>query len=163
MQQKGRDTAAMIDLVHRETVRPEWVDYNGHMNVAFYVLAFDHATDTFLDAMGMDAAWRAATNRSVFVVEAHVTYDQEVHEGAPLLIRPRALEVGTKTLRLFHVMDHAEEGFRAATNEVMILHVDMESRRTAPWPDDARARLEAAVAAHTGPWPPEAGRAIGKR
>ncbi|WP_043646062.1 thioesterase family protein [Caenispirillum salinarum] len=148
---------------HQETVKPDWVDYNGHMNVAYYVLAFDHATDTFLDSVGMDAAWRERTGNSVFVVEAHVTYDREVHEGDPLTVHSRPLEVGTKTLRLFHRMEHGTEGFLAATNEVMILHVDMATRRTAPWPDDVRSALESAVAAFDAPWPEQAGRAIGKR
>lgn len=148
---------------HLETVRPEWVDYNGHMNVAFYVLAFDHATDAFFDAAGLGADWRERTQRSVFVVEAHVTYDGEVVQGAPLRIQPRPLSVGHKTLRLFHTMHHAEEGFLAATNEVMMVHVDMASRRSVPWDPEVRARLEALVAADASPWPDKAGRAIGGR
>lgn len=153
----------MTDTAHREVVKPEWTDYNGHMNVAYYVLAFDHATDAFLDRLDLGEAYRARTNCSVFVVEAHVTYDQEVHEGDPLAITSRPLEVGGKTLRLFHRMEHGGEGFQAATNEVMILHVDMETRRTTPWPEDARARLQAAVDADAAPWPEQAGRAIGRR
>lgn len=148
---------------HHETVPAAWTDYNGHMNVAYYVLAFDHATDAFLDAAGLDAAWRAREGRSVFVVEAHVTYDQEVLEGAPLRIQPRALAVGNKSLRLFHTMHHAGEGYLAATNEVMLLQVDMASRRTIPWDEATRARLQALVEADGSPWPEQAGRAIGRR
>lgn len=161
----GDDTQMTSPLVplHRETVLPEWTDYNGHMNVAYYVLAFDHATDAFLDAAGLGEAWRTETGRSVFVVEAHVTYDAEVTEGAPLLIRPRPLSVGSKTLRLFHTMTHADDGFVAATNEVMILQVDLTTRRSVPWDDAARARLEALIAADDSPWPEQAGRAIGVR
>ena len=68
---------APLDL-HREPVRPEWIDYNGHMNVAYYLLAFDHACDAFLDYMGMDDASRARTGGTTFTVEAHVTYQREV-------------------------------------------------------------------------------------
>lgn len=148
---------------HMETVRPEWIDYNGHMNVAYYVLVFDHATDAFLDSVGLDEAWRARTNGSVFVVEAHVTYNQEVRKGDPLVVHSRPLAVGKKTLRLFHRMEHATQGHLVATNEVMILHVDMAERRTAPWPSDARAALDSAVAAFDAPWPEQAGAAIGER
>lgn len=148
---------------HRAVVLPEWTDYNGHMNVAYYVLAFDHATDAFLDAAGLGETWRKETGRSVFVVEAHVTYDSEVMEGAPLVIQPRPLAVGRKTLRLFHTMHHAAEGFLAATNEVMILQVDMATRRSVAWDGAVRAHLEALVAADAGPWPEQAGRAIGVR
>ena len=64
-----------------EIVSPDWVDYNGHMNVAYYVLIFDHATDAFLEKIGMNEAHREATGSSVFVAEAHITYDNEVMAG----------------------------------------------------------------------------------
>ncbi|MEK9723750.1 MAG: thioesterase family protein, partial [Rhodospirillaceae bacterium] len=87
--------AQPLDL-HRETVRPDWVDYNGHMNVAYYVLVFDHATDVLLDHIGLDAAHRTATGNSVFVAEAHVTYDQEVMEGAALRVTTQVLDTDAK-------------------------------------------------------------------
>ena len=60
----------------RQVILPDWIDYNGHMNVAYYVLVFDHATDDFFDFMGMTAEYRAAGNVSAFTAEMHVNYIQ---------------------------------------------------------------------------------------
>ncbi len=62
-------------------VEAAWIDYNGHMNVAYYVLMFDRATDTLLDRLGLGAAYRRRTNHSIYVLEAHITYEREVKEG----------------------------------------------------------------------------------
>ena len=67
--------------IHRETVRPEWIDYNGHMNVAYYVLAFDHAVDRFLELLNLGPAYRERTGCTTYALEAHVHYLQEVKEG----------------------------------------------------------------------------------
>jgi len=146
---------------HQEPVRPEWIDYNGHMNVAYYVLVFDHGTDALLDHVGLDDANRQATGSSVFVVETHVTYLNEVHEGQQLAITTQVLGVDEKRLRLFHRMYVAASGTLAATNEVMILHVDLNARRTAPFPEGAHATLADIAEGHAAlENPPEAGRGI---
>jgi acyl-CoA thioester hydrolase len=147
---------------HRETVRPEWVDYNGHMNVAYYVLVFDHGTDKVLEHLGVGRRYREQTGRSVFVVESHVTYEAEVVAGDRLSVTSRVLGSDDKRLHLFHAMHRETDGRLAATNELMFVHVDMGARRAAPFPDDSRARIEAAIKAQSAePMPPQAGRAIG--
>jgi acyl-CoA thioester hydrolase len=158
-------TPDSMPIVHRETVQPDWIDYNGHMNLAYYVLVFDHATDALQDIVGLDAAYREATGNSIFVVEAHVTYDNEVMLGEEMRIRSRVLDVDGKRLHLFHEMfagdDNGGAGRLAATNELMILHVDLNARRTAPFTDDVLARLESMKAAQSElPPPPQAGRKI---
>jgi len=150
--------------LHAETVRPEWIDYNGHMNVAYYLLAFDHATDAVLDHFGIGKTYVETCNRSMFVVEAHLTYAREVTEGDPLRFESTILAADGKRLHLFHAMHHAEEGFLAATAEFMLLHVDLADRRAAAFPEDIRVRLEPAVQAHAAlPRPAQAGRAVGAR
>lgn len=147
---------------HRETVRPEWVDYNGHMNVAYYVLVFDHGTDKALEHLGVGRRYCARTGRSVFVVESHVTYEAEVVAGDELRITSRVLGCDDKRLHMFHAMHRAHDGRLAATNELLFVHVDMGARRATVFPDDARARIEAAVRAQSAePMPPQVGRAIG--
>ncbi|BAI71563.1 hypothetical protein AZL_009250 [Azospirillum sp. B510] len=154
------DASAPLSL-HHETVRPEWIDYNGHMNVAYYLLAFDHATDAVLDRFGIGKAYVAAENRSVFVADAHLTYAREVTEGTPLRFESLLLGADAKRLHLFHEMRHAEEGWLAATAEFMLLHVDLGIRRTCPFPPSVAATLaEEALAHATLPRPPQAGRAI---
>jgi acyl-CoA thioester hydrolase len=97
-----------------------------------------------------------------FVLEAHVTYDREVTEGDPLRITTQILDHDTKRLHYIHMMYHESEGFLAATNELMLMNIDYETRRSAPWPDWAMARLETLAALHAKlPRPPQAGRLIG--
>ena len=152
-----------LDL-HRETVRPDWVDYNGHMNVAYYVLVFDHATDTFLDEIGLDTAHREETGNSVFVAEAHVTYETEIMDGDKLRITTQVLDADAKRMHIFHRMYANGSGEVAATNELMILGVDLATRRVAPMTDLVAANLNAMQNAHaTLSHPHQAGRTIGIR
>lgn len=150
--------------LHVETVRPEWIDYNGHMNVAYYLLAFDHATDAVLDHFLIGRQYAETQNRSMFVVEAHLTYAREVTEGDRLRFASTVLAADTKRLHLFHTMHHADEGFLAATAEFMLVHVDLADRRAVPFPEATRVRLDAVARAHAGlERPPQAGRAVGQR
>lgn len=147
--------------LHRETVRPEWIDYNGHMNVAYYVLVFDHATDAVLDHVGLGAAYRAASGCSVFVAEAHVTYDREVNAGDALRVTSRVVAAEGKKFILYHEMFRADEGEVTATNEVLCVHVDFARRRSAPVPNDALERLKRIAEIHGRlPEAARAGRAI---
>ncbi|AWK86642.1 thioesterase family protein [Azospirillum thermophilum] len=153
-------TAAPLDL-HRATVRPEWIDYNGHMNVAYYLLAFDQATDAVLDRFAIGRHYAETQQRSMFVVDAHLTYAREVTEGDPLRFASWLLGADGKRLHLFHEMRHAEDGFLAATAEFMLVHVDLSQRRAVPFAEPVAAALSAAVRAHAAlPRPPQAGRAV---
>jgi len=146
---------------HAETVRPEWIDYNGHMNVAYYVLVFDHATDALFEALGLGAAYRQSTGFSQFAVEQHILYEREVAQGDLLRIESRILGVDDKRLHFGHEMFHAGEGWRAATTALMGVHIDLGARRSCPFPADRRAVLDAAAAAHARlPAAPWAGRRI---
>ena len=68
-----------------ETVRPEWIDYNGHMNVAHYVAVFDRATEAFHASIGVDDAYRRG-GASTFAVEQHIVYARELNSGARLRV-----------------------------------------------------------------------------
>ena len=148
--------------VHREIVRPEWVDYNGHMNVAYYVLVFDHATDAVFDRMDLGKAYRETTGCSLFVGEAHVTYEQEASAGDRLRVTSRILGFDGKRIILYHEMERDDGDGLIATNEVLCLHVDLASRRTAPLPAAAVERIRrATVSDGAVSRPLRAGRAIG--
>ncbi|ALJ35509.1 thioesterase-like protein [Azospirillum brasilense] len=150
--------------LHRETVRPEWIDYNGHMNVAYYLLAFDHATDAVLDHFEIGKAYAEGEGRSMFAVEAHLTYAREVTEGDGLTFTSLVLGADAKRLHLFHEMRHEEDGFLAATAEFVLLHVDLAERRSVPLAPETAERLTRTVAEHaTLPVPPQAGRSVGLR
>lgn len=142
-------------------VLPEWIDFNGHMNVAYYVLAFDKATDQLFDRLGIGDAYRRATGYSMFMLEAHVTYERELKEGDPLSIETRLIDADAKRLHFFHRMYHAEQGYLAATNELLAVHVDTTGPRSAPFPAQVAAAIESMLAEHRQlPRPPQVGRRI---
>lgn len=154
------DIAAPLSL-HRERVHPDWIDHNGHMNLAYYMLAFDHATDAFFDFVGLGVNYMKAHAGSTFTLEAHITYNRELMVDAPLRVDTQLLAHDAKRLHYMHFMYHAEEGYLASTNELISLHVSMESRRSAPMPDKVLARLDKIAALHdTMPRPGQAGRVI---
>jgi len=149
-------------IVHRETVRPEWIDYNDHMNVAYYVLAFDLAVDAFFDFIGLDEAYRKRYGASTFAAEGHVTYQREVRAGDALRFTVRLIDYDAKRMRYLVEMYHDTGGYLAATCEWLSLHVDLASRRVRPMAPELAERLAALCAAQrTLPVPPEAGRAVG--
>lgn len=138
-------TGDRLPLVHH-TVRPEWIDYNGHMSEAFYVLVFGYATDAMMIETGLHAGYRESTGCSLYTVEAHIRYLNDVPEGARLAVRTRVLGADAKKLRFAHemfVIDAAEtaETEPVATTELLALHVDQQAGRAAPFPESVRARL----------------------
>ncbi|MEV0640628.1 thioesterase family protein [Streptomyces sp. NPDC050619] len=152
-----------LPLFH-ERVRPEWIDYNGHMSEAFYVLAFGHATDALMERTGMDSGYRESTGCSMYTVESHIRYLRDVPEGAYLAVRTRVLGAAGKKARFTHEM-YVVTGPRAepeadagpvATTELLALHVDREAGRATPFPDAVRERLRAL----TQPPPWWAGRSV---
>jgi acyl-CoA thioester hydrolase len=154
------DLAAPFDG-YRDIVRPEWIDHNQHMNMGYYLVVFDFATDEFLSFVGLDAAHRDAHEVTTFCVEAHVTYHREVRAADPLRFTTVLLGHDEKRIHYLHAMYHAADGYLAATNELMSLHVSRATRRSAPMAPAILARLGAVQRAHDAlPRPPQAGRAI---
>lgn len=142
---------------------PDWIDDNGHMNVAYYVLAFDRATDQFLDYLGIGKVYRRATGHSVFVVEAHVTYERELRVGDLFEIGTQLIDADCKRLHLFHTMRRTGGG-PAATIELMTLHVDLTGPHAIPFPDDAFTKIETLLDAHRAfPLPRQLGHKLGIR
>ena len=150
--------------LHTSTVLPEWIDYNGHMNVAYYVLAFDYATDAFLDYLGLDHDYKAKADVTTFVADMNVTYIQEVFEGDPMRFTTQLLEFDAKKFRYFHCMYHAEKGYLAATNELLSLHIDLTTRRVGAMAEPILEKLQAIYDVHSAAEAPTgAGRILGMR
>jgi acyl-CoA thioester hydrolase len=141
-------------VVWREDVRPEWIDYNGHLSEAYYVLVFGHATDAVMERVGLGAADRARTGASLFTVEAHVRYLDQVADGTGLEIHSTVIGAAPRKLHLWHEM--WADGRLRATEEVLGLHVAAADGRTTAFPDDVVALIEGLL---VGP-PAEAGRRI---
>jgi len=142
-------------------VKPEWIDINGHMNVAYYVLAFDQAVDILWAELGLTDEYIRMAGGTTFAVESHVTWQRELREGEPYRVTSQILAYDAKRLHQFQRMYHAEEGYLAATAEWLNLHVDLNTRRVGPWPEFVLQALRSFTARQQGlPWPAEAGRKI---
>ncbi len=147
-----------------QSVLPEWIDYNGHMNVAFYVLAFDKALDKIFDMLDIGAAYVQRTGDSAFVLQNHVAYLAELKLHDPLRVTFQLLDWDAKKAHYFMQMYHATEGFLSATAEQVMMHVSLETRRSSPFPAEAQAKLAALQEAHRSlPRPESAGASIGIR
>lgn len=145
----------------RMSVEDGWIDYNGHMNVAYYLVLLDRCIDEAFEQLGMGADYVTRENASFFTVEIHINYLRELPPGAPVTATLQLLAHDEKRIRTWQELYHAEEGFLSASCDQLFLHVDMKTRRTAPFPDRIVTRLKAVSSAHSAlPWPERAGRAI---
>lgn len=143
-------------IEYRDRVRPEWIDYNGHLSEPFYVMVFGFATTNLMDVTGIDERYRKETGCSLYTVEAHVRYLHEVGPDAELLVTTAVLSVGAKKVRLCHEMTVADT--LVATEELLALHVasHIDNARTTPFPEDIAVRLRKLLA----PAPDYVGRSI---
>ncbi|WP_399891564.1 thioesterase family protein [Streptomyces sp. BBFR51] len=146
------------------TVRPEWIDYNGHMSEAFYVLVFGHATDALMIETGLDSGYRESTGCSLYTVESHVRFLQDVPEAAHLAIRTRVLGAAARKARFVHEMyvvsepesEPAPGAAPVATTELLAVHVDQRAGRATEFP----AAVLRGFTELTEPAPDWAGRSI---
>jgi acyl-CoA thioester hydrolase len=150
--------------LHTDVVRPEWIDYNGHMNLAFFVMAFDFATDAFFDHLGADEAYRDQTGYSLFLLETHVNYLNQMREGDGMRFETQLLDYDHKRVHYFHRMYHAERAYLAATTELLFVHVDTTQDRSIAIPAPISNNLAALMDAHRNlERPAEVGRVMGIR
>ena len=143
-------------------VQEAWIDYNGHMNMAYYSLVFDKCVDWVYDDLGIGVDYTKTEGGSCFVLEVHVNYLQELVLGDPVKVTFQLLNWDAKRVHFFEQMYHADKGYLAATSEQIGLHVDMQERKSKPFPADVQAKLGALMALHEGlATPPQVGHVIG--
>ena len=146
------------------TVLPEWIDYNGHMNVSYYVLAFDRGVDAFMELIGISPANIGQRQTSAFTLEMHVNFLHELRLGDPLRLNCQLLDFDTKRVHYFLHMHHAEDDYLAAVSEQIMVHVALQTRRSSEFPDDVRLALTNLMKSHQDlPYPEQSGRVIGIR
>jgi len=139
--------APFISSVMR--IEPQWIDYNGHLNVAYYNVLFDRAVDELYEPLGLGPEYLKAHKHSTMIAESHVRYLREVRESYPLKVSVQLLGYDDKRIHLFEEILHASENWVSATCETMTLHVDMTAKKVAPFPKpvlDALARMQIAHA-----------------
>jgi len=122
-------------------VKPEWIDVNGHMNVAWYVLIFDLAVDDLWAEFGITDEHIRETNGSTFAVDCRITYQAELLENDPYIVTSQILAYDEKRIHHFQWLYHAETQVLAATAEWMNLYMDLGSRKVSTWPEWILANL----------------------
>ena len=142
-------------------IEPQWIDYNGHLNMAYYNVMMDRAIDELWLQLGMGPAYMKERHGSSFTAECHVRYLREIHLGDPVQVTVYLLAADEKRLHTFEELRHATEGWISATSENVTLHIDMTARKVAPFPPDIRARIAGIVNVHaTVPRPEGIGRKV---
>ncbi len=121
---------------HNAVVVPDWIDHNGHMNVAFFVLAFDEATDAVYERWGIGLEYPETSGCSVFTLGMNVDYRSELFEGDAIRIVTQLVDYDEKRIHYYHEMHHADSGRLAATNECLCMNVGLESRKSEAFPAD---------------------------
>lgn len=145
------------------TVEPQWIDYNGHLNMAYYNVLFDRGVDALFKSFGFGADYITREKRSFFSAEFHVCYLRELHEGDQTYVTAQLLDYDAKRLHFFLRLHHAD-GWLSATGEGMSLHIDMTGPRVTEMTPDL---LDEMVKMHEAqadlPRPEQAGRSVGIR
>ena len=135
----------------RQRVHPEWIDYNGHMNVGYYGIAFDQASDVlFSEYLGVGAEHAEATGQGPFVLQSHQHFLREMRLGEMFSVRFRLINHDAKRLHLFGDMILEKSGVVTATQEIMVMNVDHKTGRSASYPDWAIRRFTRMKMDHSG-------------
>lgn len=145
------------------TVKPEWIDYNGHLNMAYYNVLFDQGADEIYEDLGFGPDYHAATGNTTYVAEFHVAYLRELHVNDTVRVTFQLVDFDAKRFHSYQEIWH-EDGWLAATGEALTLHVDQSGPRVAPMPRDVLDKVAAVAAAHANlPRPDRVGASIGIR
>lgn len=156
--------AVPLPYEDRLAVKSEWLDPNGHMNVAFYLRAVDDGSNAFFDDIGLGWAYTESGVGSVFVTQCNMDFRQELFAGDPLVIATRLIDWNPKLLHCYAEVLHADKRYIAATCETLYIHIDFKTRRSAPMPVSAQQRLSEILATHqTVPRPAHLNRPLGIR
>ena len=146
------------------TVEPQWIDYNGHLNMAYYNVLFDRAVDEAYELIGVGLDYLKQHRHSTFTAEVHVRYVRELKQDDPVRVTFQLLGYDAKRIHYFEQLTHADEGWLSATSENMTLHVDIAAKKVAPFPPEILSTLEKIKTAHARlPRPDGVGRGIAMR
>ena len=123
-------------ILKTDKVIKEYTDYNGHLNVAYYVRIFDIAADVMLDNFKMGGESAKQNNKTTFVAEMHTIYKQEVRLGEEVETHLTYLNHDKKRIQYRLSMFHKEKKYLAATNEILSLYVDLSKRKVVEFDSD---------------------------
>ena len=143
------------------TVEPQWIDYNGHLNMAYYNVLFDRGADELFEEFGFGPDYAQSTGFSTFSAEFHVCYLRELHEGNKVYVTSQLIDFDEKRFHFYQELYH-ENGWLSATGEGLGLHIDLSGPKVAAMPAAQHAAMSAVHNAHSAlPMPERVGRKIG--
>lgn len=144
-------------------VEPQWIDYNGHLNMAYYNVLFDRSVDEVWEKLGFGPDYARTRGMTTFTAEFHIRYLREIHEGDMVRASFQLLDHDEKRFHFYQELIHSD-GWISASAEGMGLHIDMSGPRVAPMPDDIHEKMKALRAEHADlPIPDTVGKPIGIR
>ncbi len=136
-------------------IEPGWIDFNGHLNMAYYGVLFDRGADQVYPTLGFGPEYAAKRRLTTYTAEFHIRYIRELHLGDRVFTTFRLVDFDAKRFHALQELHHMD-GWLAATGESMTLHVDMTGPRVTPMDADTLARLEKMADAHARvPLPPK--------
>jgi len=136
-------TSPMSDSPYSCDIKPEWLDYNGHLNVAYYVLIFDGAEEALFEKLGLGERVAKETAISWMVLENHITYDNEVSLGQQVEISVRLVDHDHKRMHLYLEMHTSgDDGYLASTLEQMVICADLDTRKSRNFPEDVMSNID---------------------
>ena len=150
-------------ITYKTPILADWVDYNGHLRDAFYLLIFSYATDAFMDRIGLTCDNRDASGHSLFTLEAHINYLNEVKLRELVEVRTQIVAHDHKRVHLYHSLHKVDIDEPLAASEQMLLHVDLAAGpRSAPFDEEVLNTLLGIVQDQKDlPAPRYVGRVIG--
>lgn len=152
----------MTLVTYQTSIHSDWVDYNGHLRDAFYLLIFSHATDALMDELGLDEAGRARTGHTLYTLECHLNFLAEVKEGERVQVRTQLLAHDAKRLHIHHALYRPGESASLAESEQMLMNIDSAAGRAAPFDAQVAEKVAQLASGHQGlPQPACVGRVIG--
>ncbi|WP_145126138.1 thioesterase family protein [Pseudomonas sp. URMO17WK12:I11] len=132
-------------ITYRTHVLEDWVDYNGHLRDAFYLLIFSYATDALMEHIGLDADSRGQSGNSLFTLEAHINYLHEVKLGTEVWVQTHIIGFDHKRLHVYHSLQRAGFDASLAASEHMLLHVNLAGPKSSPFSQHSSTALTAIV------------------
>ncbi|MGI3170802.1 thioesterase family protein [Pseudooceanicola sp. C21-150M6] len=129
-------------------INPDWIDQNGHLNMAYYGVLFDTGVDEACKEFGLGWDYTSQGTHTTYSAEFRIRYLQELHLGSTVRASFRLLDVGPKAYHFCQELIH-EDGWISATGEGISLHIDQSGPRVAPYPEAIKAKLDATLAAHS--------------
>lgn len=129
-------------ITYRTPVQEDWVDYNGHLRDAYYLLIFSYATDALMERIGLDADSRGQSGHSLFTLEAHINYLHEVKLGTDVWVQTQIIGFDHKRLHVYHSLHRADFDEVLAASEQMLLHVDLAGPKSVPFTQRTETELD---------------------